>query len=58
MVVVEDGPVRCSECGTTYSGRVLALGSCPRCGSRRLNVDLIEPVAVPSVRQFEPCMAC
>jgi Zn finger protein HypA/HybF involved in hydrogenase expression len=52
MIAIEGDTVRCSECGQTYTTRVFAVGVCVRCGSRRLNSELIEPVRVPSVRQF------
>lgn len=55
---VEGDTVRCSECGTTYQIRVFAVGSCPRCGSLRLNIDQIEPMPVPTVRQFECRAVC
>lgn len=58
MVVTEDGPVRCSECGTVYQIRIFAVGLCMRCGSRRLNINVIEPANMPPpVRQFE-AVAC
>lgn len=58
MVAGEGETVRCGECGQTYAVRIFAIGVCVRCGSRRLNIDVIEPTPVPAVRQFEPCMAC
>lgn len=57
MIATEGETVRCSTCGAVYTVRVFAIGSCVRCGSRRLNVDVIEPVPTPAVRQFE-CQPC
>lgn len=58
MVTIEGDTVRCSECGATYKVRVFAIGACIRCGSSRLNIDVVEPVRVPSVRQFECAAVC
>lgn len=63
MVAGEGETIRCGECGQTYAVRVFAIGLCVRCGSRRLNSDMIEP-ANTNVKQVHGidvrvlCVAC